>query len=374
MTGNIVPFRRPELHTTKSAACCIDSHKVVSFPVGRARAESFSASSANLDKGISKGKEREGASMRASDINATTPLNDYIRYWMASYKRNSVKPATYDRLETSFNALEGFDIAEKPIGEIIADDIQDYVNQLTAYGYAETTIKKQMRIVTAPLRHAAAQHRISADPTAGVVLPNATQVKKKPREVEAYNSGEQEMLRRILSMHQRPGYAALELMLETGTRVGEALALDWRNVDLKRRTVRIEATVVRLANKKQSHVQSGAKSESSNRTIPLSKRAVEVLTELKADSETLSVFCGGDGERLSYEALRYQTQLATREAGVPYKGMHVFRHTFATNCYYRGCDVKILSKLLGHADVNITYNTYIHLFGDALEEMRAVVG
>jgi hypothetical protein len=104
--------------------------------------------------------------MRASDIDATTPLNDYIRYWMASYKRNSVKPATYDRLETSFNALEGFDIAEKPIGEIIADDIQDYVNQLTAYGYAETTIKKQMRIVTATQRHAAAQQEYRTDPTA----------------------------------------------------------------------------------------------------------------------------------------------------------------------------------------------------------------
>ena len=54
--------------------------------------------------------------------------------------------------------------------------------------------------------------------------------------------------------------------------------------------------------------------------------------------------------------------------------MHVFRHTFATNCYYRGCDVKILSKLLGHSSVTVTYNTYIHLFGDALEEMRAVLG
>ena len=45
-----------------------------------------------------------------------------------------------------------------------------------------------------------------------------------------------------------------------------------------------------------------------------------------------------------------------------------------TNCYYRGCNVKIMSKLLGHADVTVTYNIYIHLFGDALEEMRSVIG
>ena len=72
--------------------------------------------------------------------------------------------------------------------------------------------------------------------------------------------------------------------------------------------------------------------------------------------------------------MRYQIQLACAQVNVPYLGQHVFRHTFATNCYERGCDVKILPKLLGHADVTVTYNVYIHLFGDALEEMRSVVG
>ena len=86
------------------------------------------------------------------------------------------------------------------------------------------------------------------------------------------------------------------------------------------------------------------------------------------------IFVDRYGEPLTYEAVRYQIQFACAKANLPYLGMHVFRHTFATNCYNRGCDVKILSKLLGHADVAITYNTYIHLYGDALEEMRKVIG
>ena len=40
-----------------------------------------------------------------------------------------------------------------------------------------------------------------------------------------------------------------------------------------------------------------------------------------------------------------------------------------TNCYHKGIDVKNLSRLLGHADVNITYNLYIHLYGDGFDEM-----
>ena len=61
------------------------------------------------------------------------------------------------------------------------------------------------------------------------------------------------------------------------------------------------------------------------------------------------------------------------KACVPYRGEHVFRHTFATNCYHKGVDVKILSRLLGHADVNITYNIYVHLYGDGFDEMYAAL-
>ena len=72
---------------------------------------------------------------------------------------------------------------------------------------------------------------------------------------------------------------------------------------------------------------------------------------------------------LRYEALRWQTRCLCKAADVPYRGEHVFRHTFATNCYHKGIDVKILSRLLGHADVNITYNIYVHLYGDGFDEM-----
>jgi len=94
---------------------------------------------------------------------------------------------------------------------------------------------------------------------------------------------------------------------------------------------------------------------------------------LAEDAENEWVFVNDDGQRLSYEALRYQTQCLCKAACVPYRGEHVFRHTFATNCYHKGVDVKILSRLLGHADVNITYNIYVHLYGDGFDEMYAAL-
>ena len=302
-------------------------------------------------------------------------LINYIDEWLNVYKATTVKPATYDRLLTSVRALEGFTIANMPIDEITSAHIQQYVNELAGKGYGLSTIKKQMRIVTAPLKQASALHLIPADPGVGIKLPARCHIRKTEASIEAYSPEEQKALRDKLETLARPAYAVILLMLETGLRAGEALALRWRDIHLTRKRLEVHSTVVRLANKKQSFVQDCAKSEASNRTIPLTPYAVRLLERLSQGGKGEWVFTNTDGERLSYEALRWQTGCVCREAGVDYKGEHVFRHTFATNCYYKKIDIKILSRLLGHADVNITYNVYIHLYGDGFDEMySALVG
>ncbi len=101
--------------------------------------------------------------------------------------------------------------------------------------------------------------------------------------------------------------------------------------------------------------------------MPLTPRAIELLSSLSQQNEF--VFTYEDGQRITYDSLVWHTKKFCADAGVEYLGEHVFRHTFATNCYYNNVDVKILSKILGHADVNITYNIYISLRGDGFDEM-----
>ena len=106
---------------------------------------------------------------------------------------------------------------------------------------------------------------------------------------------------------------------------------------------------------------------------PLTPKAIDLLAPLYVERFNEWVFNNSDDERLSYEALRYQTRCACRDAGIQHRGEHVFRHTFATNCYHKGVNIKILSRLLGHADVNVTYNIYIHLYGDGFDEMYSAL-
>ena len=301
-------------------------------------------------------------------------LISYVRYWLDTAKKLKVKPATFDRLITSADALETYSIAHMLIRDITAKDCEAYVDELTQRGYALTTIKKQMLIVSAPLRYAYAHKDITYNPSVDLKPPSKTNVQKAKKKVVAYNKEEQERLRSILNTHRREAYAVIDLMIETGIRPGEALALNWDDILIERKRMYVHRTIVNLANKKQSYVQEGAKSETSNRYVPLSPRAIEILQHMKSISHDQEfLFKNKDGARLSYESLRYQCQIACQEANVPYYGLHVFRHTFATNQFYKGTNVKILSQILGHSETSVTYNIYIHLYGDGFDDMLAAV-
>ena len=303
-------------------------------------------------------------------------LHEAIYEWLVSYKKNSVKASTYDRLMVSLDLMSKYEVSSIPIDSLDVGDIQTYINQLVDDGYALTTIKKQMHLIGGWITHANLMGFINRPIHKGVKLPSESMVKKPKKEVIAYTHDEQKALKGVLGRGDSMAWYAALMMMETGARVGEVLALCWNDVDWKRKAIRINKTVVRLGDSRRCYVQKGAKSYTSNRTIPLSKDAFDLLTYLKETTDSLSdfIFHNKRGDFLTYETLRWWTKKACEEAGVPYYGQHVFRHTFATNCYEKGCDVKVLSKFLGHSDVTITYNVYIHLFGDALEEMRLIVG
>lgn len=302
-------------------------------------------------------------------------LKDSVKQWLIDFKENSVKPSTYDRLMVSYEMMCKYDISGIYLEDLTSSDVQRYMNELVRDGYALSTIKKQYHLLSEFIDFAILNDEINKPIHKGVKIPSESAVRKHKKEVIAYTRDEQKKLRRILERGDSPMYYLALMMMETGMRIGEALALRWEDVDFRRRALRIRRTIVRLGDSKRSYVQNSAKSHTSNRIIPLSNYAYTILENMRdEDNFDGFVFHKKDGSYMSYEASRWWMKKACDEAGVEYYGQHVFRHTFATNCYERGCDVKMLSKLLGHSDVTITYNVYIHLFGDALEEMRSVIG
>jgi integrase len=108
-------------------------------------------------------------------------------------------------------------------------------------------------------------------------------------------------------------------------------------------------------------VQDSLKIRSSYRTIPLNKTAIEALTHLK------ELKYDEDGYILSTRNQTFVTPVdwrvgmvvITKKAGLPSYSPHALRHTFATEMFDKGMDVKLISAILGHSNVKTTYDIYI---------------
>ena len=152
-------------------------------------------------------------------------FGEAVNDWMVNYKLNSVKPATYDRLETSYTLMKRYRIFDEDLDRVDSDVIQEYLNRLVNDGYAMSTIKKQFHLITAFMDYANVKGIVDRPYHKGVKLPSRVVIKKDPKKVEAYDEDEQERLKSIICSLEHPAYLAILLMLETGMRIGEALAL-----------------------------------------------------------------------------------------------------------------------------------------------------
>lgn len=104
------------------------------------------------------------------------------------------------------------------------------------------------------------------------------------------------------------------------------------------------------------------KSQTSIRNIPISTKLYRVLKEIKAQHSDEEYFLTGKTENF-VEPRNYQRTfkgiLKNSKIKTDYK-FHILRHSFATECIKVGMDVKTLSEILGHSDIEVTLKIYIH--------------
>lgn len=157
------------------------------------------------------------------------------------------------------------------------------------------------------------------------------------------------------------------LTLFTGMRIGELCALKNENISLARKLLYIDKTMQRIQNKnkqmtnKTKIIITSPKSISSIREIPLPSDIVLMLEQTMRHEDNDAYFLTGSCEYF-IEPRHMQNHFChvLKKLGLRKVNFHVLRHTFATQCIDLGVDIKSLSEILGHSNVNTTLNRYVH--------------
>lgn len=160
------------------------------------------------------------------------------------------------------------------------------------------------------------------------------------------------------------------LMYYTGVRVGEALAVEWSDLDLTKKTLSVSKTYSAAEKGKVGT----PKTASSIRTILLTDETAERLAELKKDSKTSFVFPGKDPSLpLGYKTIKEHFYRAIEKSGVPQITLHGLRHSHASLLISKGASIALVSKRLGHSSVAMTLSVYTHLLPNDEQALISVL-
>ena len=143
-------------------------------------------------------------------------------------------------------------------------------------------------------------------------------------------------------------------------RVGEICGLKWDDIDIKNGCLFVIRTVERisLGNGKTIVVIEPPKTESSIRKVYIPHFIVALLKKYKDNPE--KYILSGKPKPKEPRFLQYRFKTIIKKLNIKDLSFHSLRHTYASMCIEKGFDPKTLSELLGHSDVKITLNTYVH--------------
>ena len=190
-------------------------------------------------------------------------------------------------------------------------------------------------------------------------------IRQENREMRVLTLEEQNKLTNCLFSEPDLCKIGVYLCLYTGLRIGELCALKYESISFETGILSVRNTMqrVQIENEpaKTKVIITEPKSHNSVREIPLPKRLIDIIYKwyscMKPDDYILT---GKNNKFMEPRLLEYRFKNYVRSCGLENVNFHALRHTFATRCIEAGFDVKTLSEILGHVNVNITLNRYVH--------------
>lgn len=286
-----------------------------------------------------------------------------VNEWFASVRLN-LKKSTIHKYEYLITKHILPDLGNIQISKFNSNIVNSFAERklekggiANAKGLSKSYVRTMMLIVSAALDFAAQEGWCKSISSSKIYKPSPDKT-----ELLILSDIEQRSLEKILAEELSSTSVGMLITLKTGLRIGEICALKWEDFDFTNNILYVRSTVSRIKNpigKGTILIIDTPKTSSSLRAIPFGSDLKSILIQLK--SKSISSYVVSDKkEFLSPRTFEYRYHKFMKYHQLPELNYHALRHSFATRCIEYGVDVKSLSEILGHANVSITLNTYVH--------------
>ena len=286
----------------------------------------------------------------------------WLSEWLENYVNPSIKQRTYERYRQILNLHIIPALGEYEISEISVITLQRFITDLLASGNKKTKQGLSANFVNIVI--SVLQNSLKAAFMIGLTREYVANKIKRPKTIEkqvsCFSVSEQKKIEQYVLNHKKDKLFGIVLCLYTGLRIGELLALTWKDIDLGKGLLFVSKTC-HDGTDGRNHIRiiDSPKTVHSRRVIPLPKQILPLLKNLKKRSVCEYIIADGD-KPVFVRSYQRTFELVLKKLGIAHKGFHSLRHTFATRALECGMDVKTLSELLGHKNATITLNRYAH--------------
>lgn len=288
-------------------------------------------------------------------------FSDVSEIWLYQIK-SSVKESTLIKYRNILSCHVIPEIGAMKLSEIDYSTISVMCNNLLISGGRNKTGLSSKSVsdilsVTKEIIKYAERLKYKIDRTA---LDFSITIKTKPLRLLSIH--EQHILMTYLGNNPDSINLGIIICLFTGIRVGELCALTWEDISFKHNIISIQRTMQRIqildGESKTAIIITEPKSQCSIREIPISKDLREIF--VKEPVKEGYILTGDKYKYMEPRLVQKKFKKIMDKCEFQNVHFHTLRHTFATRCIEVGFDVKSLSEILGHANVNITMNRYVH--------------
>lgn len=301
---------------------------------------------------------------------------NWLDEWLNHYVKTSNKQRTFERYCQTANVHIIPTLGDYELTELHPIVLQRFVSDLLVNGNKRTGKGLSPNFVKSVI--SVLQNSLKTAHILGLIPEYTADKIKRPKivekQVECFSVAEQKKIERYVLESKKAKLKGIVVCFYTGLRIGELLALTWDDIDFQKGRLAVTKTCHDgNVNGKHCIIVDTPKTETSRRYIPLSKPLLAVLKDLKKESKSDYVV-SDKGDPVFVRSYQRTFELLLKRLGIPHKGFHALRHTFATRAIECGMDVKSLSEILGHKNATITLNRYAHSLWEHKSEMMNKLG
>lgn len=304
-------------------------------------------------------------------------FEEFVDEWFKLYKKTGVKESTINVTRANLNSISNHFKNEKlkDITQIRYNKLLIELSEKYSLGHVKN-IHSMCRMI---FRKAIDFEMIKKNPTENAKIP------KKSLEIEDVDGTtfkskflEKGELKHFLKVAKLEGlkndYVLIAFLAYSGMRIGEALALQWCDIDFDKNSIRINKTLFRNQNNKYIYKVTPPKTRSSVRVISMDENVMNMLNDYRSEQNDLIVLMGesykkegyvftySDGVPLLSENVILRMKRLAQKSGIN-KNItpHTFRHTHTSLLLEAGVGVKEIQRRLGHSNIQTTLNIYSHM-------------